>query len=89
MEKSMTGTGLELTILLKGVKYLTICLFVWFLEPIFDFIILQIDTAAFLSPYMKSFLDDIKILLGVFVTLLLSVKYLIDIWRSKKKKESK
>jgi len=81
----MPVTGLETALLLKGVKYIGICLFVWFIEPIIGFVVIQVDTVAFLSPYMKSFLNDIKIILGVLVTLLLAIKYFYAILKSKKK----
>lgn len=80
----MTGTGLEFKILL-AVKYIAIWLFVWFIEPIIGLVVLQVDSVAFLSPYQKSFLNDIKIILGVVVAFLLAVKYIYDILKAKKK----
>ena len=85
----MTPTGIETAVILKGIKYAVIAMFVWLIEPIFNFIISQVDTVGFLTPHMKDFLSDIKILLGVFVTLLLAVKYIVDIWRSKKNQGEK
>ena len=84
MENSMT-TGIETALLFKGVKYFAIWLSVWFIEPIIGLVVLQVDSVAFLSPYMKSFLDDIKILLGVLLAFLLVVKYFYDILKAKKK----
>lgn len=81
----MTGTGLEFKILLYGLKYLFIGLGVWFIEPICEFIILQqVVDYAILSPYMKEFLNDIKILLGVLVAFLLAVRYFYVILKIKK-----
>lgn len=84
MENSMTGTGIEFKILL-AVKYIAIWLFVWFIEPIIGLVVLQVDSVAFLSQYQKSFLNDIKIILGVVVAFLLAVKYIYDILKSKRK----
>lgn len=81
----MITTGIEFKILLAGLKYLFIGLSVWFLEPIYDFIILQqVVDYAILSPYMKEFLNDIKILLGVLVAFLLAVRYFYVILKIKK-----
>lgn len=85
MENAMTGTGLELALILKGVKYLGICLFVWFIEPILGLVILQVDTVAFLTPHVKAVLNDWKIILSVAVPAVLFVKYIIDIVKAKKK----
>lgn len=84
----MTGTGIEFKILL-AIKYIAIWLFVWFIEPIVGFMILQVDTVGFLSPYMKSFLGDIKIILGVLVALLLAIKYFYDILKPKNNSDKK
>lgn len=84
MENAMTGTGIEFKIL-SAVKYIAIWLFVWFIEPIIGLVVLQADTMGFLNPHMRSFLDDIKIILGVLVALLLAVKYFYDILKPKKK----
>ena len=81
----MILTSIGFKMLLHGLKYLSIGLGVWFVEPIYDFIILeQVVDYAILSPYMKAFLDDIKILLGVLVAFLLAVRYFYVILKIKK-----
>lgn len=83
----MTPTGLELKAFLYGVKYLSILLGVWFFEPLYDIFLLQVQDYALLSPYMKEFLNDIKILLGVLVALLVAVRYFYVILKAKKDSE--
>lgn len=94
MENSMTGIGIELALLLKGVKYLGICLFVWFIEPILGFFatlgffVMQINTGV-LTPEQRIILDDYKIILAVLVPTALLVKYIIDIYKSRKSDKKK
>lgn len=90
MESSMTGTGIELAIVLKGIKYLSICLFVWFIEPIFGFVVINsAEAIALLTPYQHAFLNDVKVIIGVLVSLLLAVKYFYDILKTKKSSDKK
>lgn len=84
----MTGT-IEAAILVKGVKYVGICLFVWFIEPILGFFVLQVDTVAILSPYAKAVLADITTILAVLVPFLLGIKYVYEIWKIKQGKDKK
>lgn len=83
----MTGTGLEF----KAVASLIGKCFLWLAvvfgwEPTFDFVILQVDSYAILSPYMKEFLGDIKILTGVLVSILVAVKLFMGLLKAKEKK---
>ena len=85
----MTGIAMELELLFKGVKYLGICFFVWFIEPILGFFVMQVDTIGILSPYQRIILDDYKIILAVLVPSLLAVKYMIDIYKARKSNKKK
>jgi len=80
----MTGTGIELAIVIKGIKYLGISLFVVFIEPILGFFVIQVDTVGILSSYHRALLDDCKIILAVLVPSLLAIKYIIDIYKARK-----
>ena len=82
-------TGIEAAILVKGVKYIGICLFVWFIQPILNFFVLQVDTVAILSPYAKAVLVDLTTILAVLVPFLLAIKYVYEIWKIKQGKDKK
>ena len=86
--KSMTGTGLEIKLLL-GIKYLAIALFVWYIEPIIGYVLIQIDTVGLLSPYIKACMEDVKVILGVLISFLLVIKYIYDISKGKGNSEKK
>lgn len=88
MEDNMTGT-IEAAILVKGVKYVGICLFVWFIQPILNFFVLQVDTIAILSPYAKAVLVDITTIMAALVPVLLGIKYVYEIWKIKQGKDKK
>lgn len=55
--------------------------------PLFDLVVLEVDQVALLSPYMKSFLDDIKQLLGLLISLLVILKLWLVITKIKKEKK--
>lgn len=86
--QNMTGT-IEAAILVKGIKYIGICLFVWFIQPILNFFVLQVDTVAILSPYMKAVMADLTTILAVVVPLILGIKYVYEIWKIKQGKNKK
>lgn len=83
----MIGTGIGLksagTLMCKCFLWLTV-VFGW--EPAFDFVILQVDSYAILSPYMKEYLGDIKIISGVLVGVLVAIKLFIGLLKPKDKK---
>lgn len=83
----MTGTGMELELLFKGVKYLGICFFVWFIEPILGFFVIQVDAVGILNEHQRALLDDYKIILAVLVPSLLAIKYIIDIYKARNNKK--
>lgn len=87
MQKYMTGTGIEFKLLFIGIKYIAICMFVWFIEPIFGFVITQVDNVALLTPFVKSFLEDVKIIFSVLIPILLAVKYMYEILKIKENKQ--
>lgn len=86
--QDMTGT-IEAAILVKGVKYIGICLFVWFIQPILNFFVIQVDTIALLSPYWKAVMVDLTTILAVVVPLLLGIKYVYEIYKIKQGKNKK
>lgn len=85
----MTGIGIELALLLKGVKYLGISLFCIYIKPILGFFVIQVDATGILSPEQRIMLDDYKIILAVLVPSLLAVKYVIDIYKARKSNKKK
>lgn len=86
MDDNMTGT-IEVAIIAKGIKYAGICLFVWFIQPILNFFVLQVDTVAILSPYMKAVLGDLTTILAFLVPLILGAKYIYEIVKIKQGKK--
>lgn len=55
--------------------------------PAFDFIILQVDSFIFLSPWWKEFFSELKVVLGVGITFLIFIKLVkeaINLFKGKK-----
>lgn len=84
MEQSMTGNEMEIKFVFMGIKFVSVCIFVWFIQPIIGLIAMPIDTIGMLTPHMRANLDDAKLILAVVVPSLLGIKYLIDIYKSRK-----
>ena len=77
--------GVKTAVALIGKCFLWLAVvFGW--EPAFDFVILQVDSYAILSPYMKEFLGDIKIISGVLVGMLVAIKLFMGLLKPKNKK---
>lgn len=55
--------------------------------PAFDFVILQVDQSVFLSPYWKEFLSELKIVLGVLISIFVLIKLIIGVTKLIKNKK--
>lgn len=82
-------TGIEAAILVKGIKYIGISLFVLFIQPILNFFVLQVDTVAILSPYAKAMLADLTSIFAPLVPIVLLAKYVYEIYKIKQGKNKK
>lgn len=86
----MTGTGIEMKIAGTILKLLIYPAIVWLFYPLYDFIVpLIVYDYVLLSPYMKSLLEDIKIILGVLVALFVLVKLIYGVIKIKKEIQGK
>lgn len=88
MDNDMTGT-IEGAIIFKGFKYVGICLFVWFIQPIMDFMVIQVDTVGILTPYTKAVLRDLTTIVAFVVPILLGTKYVYEIYKLSQGKDKK
>lgn len=84
METSMT-TGIEFKIATMAGKCLLLPMLVWFFYPIYDAIVLfMIDDYALLSPFAKNLIEDFKLILGAIVALLVTIKLVLGIVKTRK-----
>lgn len=86
MEKLLEYPDFIVKAIFITVKYVGLCLFVWFFEPLYDLMILQIPNYALLSPYAKEVLADLKIILGVIVAFLVAVNMVRKLFKKEEKK---
>ena len=82
MEKYMT-TGIELKIATMAVKCLLLPLLVWFFYPIYDLILYFINDYALFSPFVKELFEDIKIILGAVIAVLVTIKFIFGIVKTR------
>lgn len=84
----MTNTGVEIKIAFIILKSITALVIVWFFEPIYDFIIMNtpMNHLLFLTPWMKDFIGDMKLILGLLVAILVLYKTALGISKMKKGK---
>lgn len=71
------------SVIAKGLLWIGVALGI---SPVMDFIILQADNYSILSPLIKAFLDDLKIIFGALVPVLVAIKIFYEIKKVKKKK---
>lgn len=71
---SMVTSGIGIKLFIGAGKSLLALIFVVILEPMMNWIILQIDTVALLSDKTKLWLDDIKLILVVITAFFVLIK---------------
>lgn len=59
-------------------KSLLALIFVLLIEPVYDFIIIQVDNYAMLSPYTKALLGDVKIIIVLLTAFIVLIKVTIS-----------
>ena len=70
------------TLVGKGLLWIAVALGI---TPAMDFVILQVDHATLLDPFWREFLNDLKIVFGALVPVLVAIKIYYEIKKVKKK----
>lgn len=88
MENSMIEHSIGLKVIAttigKPLMWLAIALGFY---PAFDFVILQVDHTVFLTPYWRELLDEIKVVLGVLISVFVLIKLIIGVAKLIKEKK--
>lgn len=78
-------TGIEFKIATMIGKVLLLPMLVWFFYPIYDIVVLYlISDYALLSPFAKNLIEDFKLILGAIVALLVTIKLIFGIIKTRR-----
>lgn len=95
MEDSMVHESIGVKITLLAIKDISYFFAYYCFFPVYDFIILQLQTYTYLTPYTQGVLNDIKLVLGTIIALFILIKLItgtiknIKELRSSKNKDEK
>lgn len=77
-EEDMIEQSAGIKLLIANAKTIMALIFIFLVEPIYDFIVLQVDKVAFLSDITKAWLADIKLIIVLLTAIIVMVRVLLN-----------